>query len=200
MNIRILLISYFGVLSIHSTGVSGLRKTRKVHGQGRNPQAGIQSPSGDYDIQQELFPTSYSNGQGKGNGHGNNGRGGGGGNKNKGGNDGLQGFVLATESDNSNTPADCANPNGPGNGHGRGHAYGHCRGRGNNKFGPKPPPPGLYKRFAAIYNNVERKVDGAAYDEALENDEVNDDFNGRSIVAPGQYPHMVGKIQNLFVI
>ncbi|XP_011178243.1 transmembrane protease serine 12 [Zeugodacus cucurbitae] len=235
MHIRILLILYYGVLCIHSIGASGLRKTRKVHGQGRNPQAGIQSPPGDnYDIQQDLFSAlDGGQGQGKGNGngrgHGNNGRGNGGnknkgenydiqedlfsalnggqgqgkgngngngkghgngGNKNKGGNNGLQGFVLATESDNSNAPPDCANPNGPGNGHGRGHAYGKCRGRGNNKFGPKPPPPGLYKRFAAIYNNVERKVHGAAYDETLENDEVNDDFNGRSIVAPGQYPHM----------
>ncbi|XP_036323162.1 prostasin [Rhagoletis pomonella] len=152
---------------------------------------GIQSPSpGDYGLQPDFLSSSSNN---KGNGHGNgNGRGNGNsnGNGNKNGaNKGLQGFVLATESGNVESALDCENPNGPGNGHGKGHAYGHCRGKGN-KFGPKRPPPGLYKRFAAIYSDVDRKVDGARYDEALENDEVNDDFNGRSIVAPGQYPHM----------
>ncbi|XP_053947023.1 serine protease snake [Anastrepha ludens] len=198
MKFGVLLISFLGVLNIHSITATGSRKTRKVHGQGHNPQGGIQSPPGDfYDVQPEfLLQFSDNKGNnGRGNGNGNNGRGKGNGNNGrgngngKGGNKGLQGFVLATELDNGGTALDCENPNGPGNGHGNGHAYGQCRGRGN-KFGPKPPPPGLYKRFATIYSDVDRKVEGEAYNEALENDEVNDDFNGRSIVAPGQYPHM----------
>lgn len=38
---------------------------------------------------------------------------------------------------------------------------------------------------------MERKVDEDNYNHTAEMEDLHDDFNGRSLVAPGQYPHMV---------
>ncbi|XP_067618719.1 serine protease snake [Eurosta solidaginis] len=157
------------------------RFSRKVHKPGGQfPSSEIQSARGDYNTQSD-FSRNFGLGKSN-NGKGNSAN-------RKSSSKGLQGFVLATERSRSNIALDCDNPNGPGNGHGKGHAYGLCRGKGNN-FGPKSPPPGLYKHFAAIYGDIDRAIYGEEFNEDIENSEVFDDFNGRSIVAAGQYPHM----------
>jgi len=45
--------------------------------------------------------------------------------------------------------------------------------------------------FHNIFLNTERKVDEENFNKTAETEDLHDDFNGRSIVAPGQYPHMV---------
>lgn len=62
---------------------------------------------------------------------------------------------------------------------------------------PNRPGDQYYQQFYNIYNSVENqgKQDLTQY----EMDSINDDFNGRSIVAPGQYPHMVNNNIYLFV-
>lgn len=63
---------------------------------------------------------------------------------------------------------------------------------------PHRPKPEHFHNFYHIYNRLEaddagvNKVIGTEDDDA---DSTNDDFDGRSIVAPGQYPHMVSKIE-----
>lgn len=56
---------------------------------------------------------------------------------------------------------------------------------------PNAPDAQYYQKFYNIYNYVEHQTqqDLGQY----EKESINDDFNGRSIVAPGQYPHMVNK-------
>ncbi|XP_046806267.1 uncharacterized protein LOC124419749 [Lucilia cuprina] len=61
---------------------------------------------------------------------------------------------------------------------------------------PYTPEAQYYQKFYNIYNDVENhgRQDLIQY----EKESVNDDFNGRSIVAPGQYPHMaaIGFLSN----
>ena len=64
--------------------------------------------------------------------------------------------------------------------------------RKNKKYAkPNAPDAEYYQKFYNIYNYVENQENNVT-----ENDmeSINDDFNGRSIVAPGQYPHMVNKL------
>ncbi|XP_023034313.1 serine protease snake isoform X1 [Drosophila willistoni] len=59
-----------------------------------------------------------------------------------------------------------------------------------NWFAPRPPPRDHYRHFGTIYHNMEQKMDSHEYNKSAETEDLHDDFNGRSIVAPGQYPHM----------
>ncbi|XP_017133337.1 serine protease snake [Drosophila elegans] len=62
--------------------------------------------------------------------------------------------------------------------------------RENHPWRPRRPHPEHHRNFHNIYLNTERKVDGDNYNKTAETEDLHDDFNGRSIVAPGQYPHM----------
>ncbi|XP_050744770.1 serine protease snake isoform X2 [Drosophila biarmipes] len=61
---------------------------------------------------------------------------------------------------------------------------------GHRRWQPRRPPPNHHKNFHNIFLNLERKVDEENYNKTAETEDLHDDFNGRSIVAPGQYPHM----------
>ncbi|XP_026839900.1 serine protease snake isoform X1 [Drosophila persimilis] len=65
-------------------------------------------------------------------------------------------------------------------------------GGGGNKYwhAPHRPPPDHHRNFHNIFLNTEQKVDAQNYNQTAEMEDLQDDFNGRSIVAPGQYPHM----------
>ncbi|TMW52269.1 hypothetical protein DOY81_002672 [Sarcophaga bullata] len=68
--------------------------------------------------------------------------------------------------------------------------------RKNKKFAkPNTPDAEYYQKFYNIYNYVENQENNVSENEM---ESINDDFNGRSIVAPGQYPHMaaVGFLSN----
>lgn len=62
---------------------------------------------------------------------------------------------------------------------------------GPRQWQPRRPPPNHHRNFHNIFLNTESKVDGENYNKTAETEDLHDDFNGRSIVAPGQYPHMV---------
>ncbi|XP_017039808.1 serine protease snake isoform X2 [Drosophila ficusphila] len=62
--------------------------------------------------------------------------------------------------------------------------------RENHRWKPRRPPPNHHRNFHNIFLSTERKVDGENYNKTAETEDLHDDFNGRSIVAPGQYPHM----------
>ncbi|KAH8349062.1 hypothetical protein KR084_000495 [Drosophila pseudotakahashii] len=61
---------------------------------------------------------------------------------------------------------------------------------GPRQWRPRRPPPDHHRNFHNIFLNTERKVDEENYNKTAETEDLHDDFNGRSIVAPGQYPHM----------
>eukprot|EP00099_Drosophila_melanogaster_P002055 NP_001097767.2 uncharacterized protein Dmel_CG11670 [Drosophila melanogaster] len=61
---------------------------------------------------------------------------------------------------------------------------------GPRQWQPRRPPPNHHRNFHNIFLNTESKVDGENYNKTAETEDLHDDFNGRSIVAPGQYPHM----------
>ncbi|XP_032578807.1 serine protease snake isoform X1 [Drosophila sechellia] len=63
-------------------------------------------------------------------------------------------------------------------------------GNGARQWQPRRPPPNHHRNFHNIFLNTESKVDGENYNKSAETEDLHDDFNGRSIVAPGQYPHM----------
>ncbi|KAM7361067.1 serine protease snk-like [Cochliomyia hominivorax] len=61
---------------------------------------------------------------------------------------------------------------------------------------PNTPDDEFYQKFYNIYNFVENQ--GQEELNQYEMETINDDFNGRSLVAPGQYPHMaaIGFLSN----
>ncbi|XP_036673905.2 venom protease isoform X1 [Drosophila suzukii] len=61
---------------------------------------------------------------------------------------------------------------------------------GPRRWHPRRPPPNHHMNFHNIFLNTERKVDEENFNKTAETEDLHDDFNGRSIVAPGQYPHM----------
>ncbi|EDW97186.2 uncharacterized protein Dyak_GE26238 [Drosophila yakuba] len=60
----------------------------------------------------------------------------------------------------------------------------------HHQWEPHRPPPNHHRNFHNIFLNTESKVDRENYNKTAETEDLHDDFNGRSIVAPGQYPHM----------
>ncbi|XP_022211599.2 serine protease snake isoform X2 [Drosophila obscura] len=70
---------------------------------------------------------------------------------------------------------------GGGVGGGRGH---------KDRYAPRRPPKDHYRNFHNIFLDMEQKMDAQNYNHTAEMEDLQDDFNGRSIVAPGQYPHM----------
>ncbi|XP_017104518.2 venom protease isoform X2 [Drosophila bipectinata] len=60
----------------------------------------------------------------------------------------------------------------------------------HHQWAPRRPPMNHHRNFHNIFLNMERKVDGDNYNHTAEMEDLHDDFNGRSLVAPGQYPHM----------
>ncbi|XP_017031187.1 venom protease isoform X2 [Drosophila kikkawai] len=64
------------------------------------------------------------------------------------------------------------------------------RHHGHRQWNPRRPPPGYHRNFQNIFLSTEQKVDTENYNKTAEAADLHDDFNGRSIVAPGQYPHM----------
>lgn len=61
--------------------------------------------------------------------------------------------------------------------------------KGSRYSTPNAPEARFYQKFYDIYKHVEHQTQQNLG--KLEKQSINDDFNGRSIVAPGQYPHMV---------
>ncbi|BFF90702.1 serine protease snake [Drosophila madeirensis] len=59
-----------------------------------------------------------------------------------------------------------------------------------NRHAPRRPHPDHHRDFHNIFLDMEKKMDAQNYNKTAEMEDLQDDFNGRSIVAPGQYPHM----------
>lgn len=74
--------------------------------------------------------------------------------------------------------------------------HGGKKGHSNKRrrFHPRRPHSQRYKDFRAVYHEIERNAEPGNFNATQEEHDSNDDFNGRSIVAPGQYPHMVNMI------
>ncbi|XP_030370379.1 serine protease snake [Scaptodrosophila lebanonensis] len=66
----------------------------------------------------------------------------------------------------------------------------HGSGGGRPWHEPHVPHSNHYRDFGNIFNNMEQQMEAQDYNKTAEEEDLNDDFNGRSIVAPGQYPHM----------